>query len=93
MPRAVEDEPGLFGGLANRRVQQVRIVGLAPPTRQRELARPRIAGAVGAANQQQPIRIGGEEQRHGSMRTIGKVGTHRRLARQLAEEPIECRGH
>src|SRR5262249_33461124 len=64
----IEENPDLFGGLTNRRRDEVRVAIVASPARESEVPRPWIANALRATNKEKAVRRVGENQGNGSMR-------------------------
>jgi hypothetical protein len=56
----VEGEPNLLGGLTDRGGHEIGLGRVLPPPRQRDVAGPGISGALGAADQEQRVRVGSE---------------------------------
>jgi hypothetical protein len=50
----------LLGGFPNRGRQKIRIRGFAPATREGHVSGPRIAGPLGSSDEEDGVRIGGE---------------------------------
>ena len=58
---AAEGEPDLLGGLPHGGGEKVRVSGLLPAPGQGHMAGPGVACTLGAANEQQGVGIGGED--------------------------------
>ena len=73
-------EPDFFAGLADRRVKQAGIARIAPPPRQRHVARPGVGIVRGPANQQHlgALFALAQHRRH-RRQTLVSVGVRRRF--------------
>ena len=86
--RAVEDEADLLERLADSGLQQVGVSGLAAAARQRHVPRPGIAGVLGAADEEDRVGRGRDDDRDRRPDQAGIVRTHHRLVpREALAQP------
>lgn len=82
----------LFAGFSDDRGQQARILGLSAATRQRHVAGPGVAGAVGSAYEENGVGIGRDEDGHCSPDQAGIVSGGGRMVGQVLLELGEPAG-